>query len=160
MKLSAVIIVLCLLGGSVLGQLKEQEGLKNFSESLAKPQTSLLSGIAGIFASDRFSMNHTFSASFLSFGGNSLMVNSYLNSMQYQLSAPLLLKVNLGIMNTPYSSFNNVHPGLDLNATNFIGSAELHYQPTSNAHVKIGVGVAPRYYSPLIHSPYLVDEDN
>ncbi len=159
MKLSAVVLVLCLLAGTAFGQLKDQEGLKNFSESLAKPQTSLLSGIAGFLSSDRFSMNHTFSASFLSFGGNSLMMNSYLNTMQYQLSAPLLLKVNLGVVNTPYSSFNS-HPGLDINATNFVGSAELHYQPTSNAHVKIGVGVAPRYYSPLIHSPYLVDEDN
>ncbi|RMG66939.1 MAG: hypothetical protein D6715_05800 [Calditrichaeota bacterium] len=93
-------------------------------------------------------MHHTFSMSFVGGAGGSLMMNSYLNTMMFRLSNPLLLKVNLGIVSFPYSSFGNKALSNALNQPRLFGGAELMYRASENTFFKVGVNIQPAYLSP------------
>ncbi len=138
----AFILFLVCFPAVLSAQYKHQPTIK---EALSSPASGL---VLGFLDPEKFSMNHSFSASFVTFGGNSMMVNSYVNTINYQFSAPLSLRLNLGLMNTPYSSFNT-QPGLsnalDLNSTRLFGGAELMYRPSENTAVTLGVDVRPGY---------------
>ena len=71
------------------------------------------------------------------------MLNSYINSIQYRISDPLLLQLNLGVANIPY---NNFQSNSGLNDTQFFGGAELQYRPSGSTSLSIGVNVTPAYY--------------
>lgn len=118
----------------------------DISEAIIRPGSSIF---LGFFNPDRFQMHHTFSASYMTFGGNGLMLNSYMNTIDYRISDPLFLQFNLGLMYSPYNSFNN-NPAL--NSTKFFGGAELQYKPSDKLFFKVGVDVSP-YYN-YIYSPY------
>ena len=131
-----LMLLLSLLPALAFGQYKQQPTMK---ESISAPGADM---ILGFLNSNKFTMNHSFSASFMSFGNNSMMVNSYVNTMHYQFSAPLSLRLNLGLMNTPYTSFN---PTPGLNSTQFFGGAELMYQPSDKTTLKLGIDMMPGY---------------
>jgi hypothetical protein len=141
MKKLILIICILVIPNVMFAQLKSQTN-PNIKQSLTDPSTM---GIFGIFNPDRFSMSHHFSTSFMGGGGGSLMLNTYVNSIQYQISDPLLLKMNLGIANMPHNSYLN--NGLNnYRDTQFFGGAELQYRPSANTSLSIGVNIAPNYY--------------
>ncbi|GAB4371782.1 MAG: hypothetical protein Kow0042_14730 [Calditrichia bacterium] len=121
-------------------QFKEQTKMPSFSQLLTKPTSNLL---LGFLDPEKLEMHHSFSMSYMSMGGKGLMVNSYMNTITYQFSTPLTLRMNLGLMNSPYNSFNN-HPAL--NTTQFFGGAELNYRPSKNALIRLGIDMGPGYY--------------
>ncbi len=127
-------------------QMKQDTKLPSFSQMGTKPYSSLL---LGFLNSDKLSMNHSFSMSYMGMGGGGMMVNSYTNTINYQISNPLLLRFNLGIMNIPYNSFGNP----SLNNTRFFGGAELLYKPADNTFIKVGFDVRPGYYRPGYYGP-------
>ena len=142
MKKLILIISILVIPNLMFAQLKSQSN-PNIGQSLTEPSTM---GIFGVFNPERLSMSHHFSTSFMSGGGGSLMLNTYVNSIQYQISNPLLLRMNLGIANMPYNSY--VNKSFDnFKDTQFFGSAELQYRPTKNTAFSIGVNIAPNYYS-------------
>ena len=140
-------LILCLLALSVFafGQLKDQQKIDNIGKAISEPAVS---SIFSFLNSDKLEMHHTFQSSFTSFGGgNSLLTNAYVNSLLYRFDAPLLLRVNLGLMNSPYSSFETT-PGIDLQQFQFFGDMQLEYQPTDKTRLILGVSKMPAY------SPY------
>jgi len=143
-RLTLTFLIL-LLPAITFAQYKNQAE-QDISEAIIRPGSSIF---LGIFNPERFQMHHTFSASYMTFGGNGLMLNSYMNTINYQISDPLFLRLNLGLMYSPYNSFNN-NPAL--NSTKFFGGAELQYKPSDKLFFKVGVDVAP-YYN-YIYSPY------
>lgn len=144
MKRYLVILLILSLPVMIFGQFKKQTDLPAFSEIMAKPSNTFL----GFFNPEKFSMHHNFSMNFMSFGGaGSMMINSYINTINYRISDPLLLRLDLGIMNTPYNSFNN--PALS--NTQFFGGAELLYKPSENSLITVGFDVRPGYYRPGYH---------
>ncbi len=147
MRKFMVLFVLLSLPLLAQAQLKEKTKLPEFSQVGIRPYSNV---ILGFLNSDRLSMNHTFSMSYMSMGSaGGMMVNSYMNTINYQISNPLFLRLNLGVMNTPYNSFSN--PAL--NNTQFFGGAELFYQPSDNSMIKLGVQVGPGYYGPGYYGP-------
>ncbi len=141
MKKAIIIILVMSIPILTFGQFKKQAELPEFSQIIGRT-----SGLYfGFLNPEKFSIHHNFSMSFMSFGNaGSMMVNSYLNTINYRFSDPLLLRLNLGIMNTPYNSFNN--PAL--NNTQFFGGAELFYRPSDNSLIHFGVNVQPGFYRP------------
>ena len=133
------VLLIAALPTALFGQFKTQNN-PNISASIAESPTNFLFGFLN---PERLSMNHYFSASFMTMGGHSLMLNSYINSIQYRISDPLSLQLNLGIANMPYNTFGE-NPGL--NDTQFFGGAELKYRPSQNTSLSVGVNVAPYYY--------------
>jgi hypothetical protein len=142
MKRFLIILLILSLPFMVFGQFKKQTELPAFSEIVAKSSNTFL----GFLNPEKFSMHHNISMNFMSFGGaGSMMINSYMNTINYRISDPLLLRLDLGIMSTPYNSFNN--PAL--NNTQFFGGAELYYKPSENSLIKVGFDVRPGYYRPV-----------
>lgn len=139
MKRFAVIFMILMIPTIMSAQFKTQTQ-PDISKKIAAPATNLFFGFLN---PDRLSMHHSFSASFMTMGNHSLMLNSYVNTIDYRISNPLLLKVNLGIANMPYSSFGD-NPGL--NDTQFFGGAELQYRPSNSTSLSVGVNVMPGYY--------------
>jgi hypothetical protein len=145
-KLLSVVFIFC-LPYLLLAQLKENTKLPSFSQVGIRPNSNL---ILGFLNSDRLKMHHSFSMSYMSLGkAGGMMVNSYLNTIDYQISHPLFLRLNLGIANSPYNSFSN--PAL--NNTQFFGGAELSYRLNENSFIKVGVDVRPGYYGPAYYQP-------
>ena len=139
MQKFVIIILALLIPAALWAQFKTQNN-PNISETIAESPTSFLFGFLN---PDRLSMNHYFSASFMTMGGHSLMLNSYINTIQYKISDPLSLRLNLGIANMPYNTFGE-NPGL--NDTQFFGGAELQYRPSQSTSLSVGVNVTPYYF--------------
>lgn len=154
MKKIFVLALLLSIPFLAFAQYKDQAKLPKMSQAIAKPASSLL---LGFLKSDRLTMHHNFSMSFMTLGRQNMMVNSYTNTINYQISNPLFLRMNLGVMNMPYSSFTNSA----LNNTHFFGGAELFYRPTDNTTIKLGIDVRPGYYYPgNYYDNYLYNDSN
>lgn len=148
MKIKIVAVMLCLLPTLMFGQFKNQAGEQKIGAAISRPGGGLL---LGFINPDRLHMSHQFSVSYLSAGGRGMMLNSYLNTIDYQISNPLSLQLNIGLLNSPYNGFSNAPA---INTTDFFGGAVLRYKPNSRTAVSLGVNVAPN--SGLIYSPYLL----
>ena len=143
-----VIIILVLIIPTMLWAQFKTQNTPNIGNAIAESPTTFLFGFLN---PDRLSMNHYFSASFMTMGGHSLMLNSYINTIQYRISDPLSLQLNLGIANMPYNNFGG-NPGL--NDTQFFGGAELKYRPSQSTSLSVGVNVTPYYYLGYPYSGY------
>ena len=144
MKKVLLILLICFLPVTLFAQYKNQAKLPSLSEAIAKPSSNLFLGFIDF---SKISMNHHFSMNYMTMGKGGMMVNTYMNTINYQISKPLFLRLNLGLMNSPYNSFNNP----TLNNTKFIGGAELFYRPTENSLIKLGIDVRPGYYGPGLY---------
>ena len=150
MRKVLVVFMILILTLPAFSQMKQNTKMPSFSDVGIRPNSNV---ILGFLNPDRLSMNHTFSMSYMSMGNaGGMMVNSYMNTINYQISNPLFLRLNLGIMNVPYNSFNNSNNPA-LSNTQFFGGAELFYQPTENSMIKLGVQVRPGYYGPGYYGP-------
>lgn len=142
MKKSLIFLVIFFIPVFALAQLKENSKLPSFSTVGTRPGSNL---ILGFLNPEKLSMHHSLSMGYMSMGSaGGIMINSYTNTIDYQISNPLFLRLNLGIMNSPYNSFQNQA----LNNTQFFGGAELFYRPTENSLIKIGFDMRPGYYGP------------
>ena len=146
MNRSVLFFLVMMLPALAFAQFKNQTELPDMSQAITKPGASIL---FGLFNPERFRMHHTFSASYMTGGGHGMMLNSYVNTIHYRISDPLFLRMNLGVMFSPYNSFAN-NPAL--NNTQFFGGAELLYRPSDNTLLKVGVDIAP-YYN-YFYAPY------
>jgi hypothetical protein len=149
------VVTVILIPVICMAQYKSQAKLPSISQAIAKPANNLL---LGFLNPDKLTMHHNFSMSFMTMGQHNMMVNAYLNTINYKISDPLSLRLNLGLMNTPYSSFNQSA----INNTNFFGGAELFYRPSDNTFIKVGFDVRPNYYYPGSYYnryPYYIDSD-
>ncbi len=112
-----------------------------------------------LMESQRFSMNHSFSLSFISggtFGSGSMAV--YTNSMRYMLSPNLLLNTQIHFTQPSYNNLNQV--GQD-NLQMFFNTS-LDWKPSDFFQLHLGFSNIPRYQrnglgyysSPLVGAQY------
>ena len=147
MRTTIIFITLVLLIPAIgLGQLKKDASQPNISESLSS--YSQQDVFTGFLDPSRFTMSHSFSMSYMSFGGGGMMVNSYINTLNYRFSEDLFLTTKLGIMNSPVNSV----PGNNyLNDLEFFGGAELKYFPSENSAITLRFEKAPAFYSGMYY---------
>ena len=132
-----LVVLLPVLG---FAQLKTSISKPNLSETL---ETQQKDAFTGFLDPARFHMSHSLSMSYMSLGGGGAVINTYVNTLNYQFSDELFLTTNLGIMNTPYNSL----PGSDqMNQYEFFGGAELKYLPSKNTAIFLRVEKTPGYY--------------
>ncbi|MBD3226152.1 MAG: hypothetical protein GF313_15600 [Caldithrix sp.] len=125
-------------------------GFAQLKKDLEKPNISGLlnnpySAISGIMDPSRMQMNHSLSMSFGTFGGQNVMMNSYVNTMRYQITENMRLTTNLGIMSSPYNTFGENYY---LNKPQFFGGAQLDYKINDNASIMFRIDNNPYYYRP------------
>jgi hypothetical protein len=86
----------------------------------------------GLFDPSHFSMQQSFSMSYAASGKNSLLANTYCNSMKYRLSDKLTLKMDLAYSYLP-AAFNNSQYRMSGSGQGlFLPSFGLKYQPNQN----------------------------
>ncbi len=157
--ISIILIVSAFFTQNALAQFRNQPTQPDISAALSGMPDSFMGGILN---PNKFHMHHTISMSFGSFAGQSMMLSSYINSMDYQFSENLWLQANLGIMSSPYNTFGK---GFFLNKPQFFGSAQLNYRIGKNAQLMFRVESSPfgygydngwgygSYYRPMFNQP-------
>lgn len=101
--------------------------------------------ILGFINPENFTMHHSYSLSFSTFGGgNNMALGVYTNSMAYKFADNLNLKLDASFVHSPYSSmgkqFQNNISGI------YISNAQLNYQPWKDVHVTVQYRNLPYNY--------------
>jgi len=100
----------------------------------------------GLFSPDRFYMTQSYGVSFYTGGGQSSSLGLYTNSMNFKLSDPLMLRVNMGVSHQPFAGKENQN-------AQFLHGAELIYKPSRYFQMNVGYSNSP-YYSGLGYGNY------
>ncbi len=127
-------------------QLKKDTGSPNISSILSTSNGDFL---LGFLDPSKIHMHHSFSTSYSGFSGQGMMLTSYLNTIDLQLSENLFLQTNIGLMNSPYNTFGE---DFYLNDTKFFGGAKLKYRISDKSSVQLQFDYAPYYYYPTLGS--------
>ncbi|HAQ60989.1 TPA: hypothetical protein DCR49_03170 [Candidatus Delongbacteria bacterium] len=99
------------------------------------PRLKLLSTSQGsVFDMSKISVSHSLSMSYTNSSSGSTMINEYVAGINYKISDPLSLKLNLGMSYTPYSSIGPVE---DNTADIYIKSATLDYRPNDSFRMRV-----------------------
>lgn len=146
MKSTKIVAIAILLGIPSLGfgQLKSQEQSKiNFASLLRyglQPQG--LVGALGLNP-DRFHMRQSYSLSYMSGGGQAFSQGVYLNSMRYDISNPLSVSLEWGMLHQPLSA-----AGVNSPFQNgfFLSNASLEYKPSKNLQIGVQYSTNPYAY--------------
>jgi len=150
-KILPIILLLILIGHSpIFGQLKNQDKPLQIKQELMRPAQDRFLGL-GIFDPSKFSMQHSFSMSYFSVGGKGLSQGLYLNTMTYQFSSPLLLKLQWGIQNFPTNSLAKNNPAFQ--GGFFLSGAELQYKPSDKLEMRLQFNSMPSY----MYNSYMYD---
>ncbi|MCG8607112.1 hypothetical protein MJD09_19275 [bacterium] len=150
-KLILITICVMLLPAVLTAQLKE-DTQTDFSKVLVKPNK--MGSLVGLLGLDpnRFSMNHSYTFSVGSFGGESFSQGLYLNTMRYQLSNPITMYLQLGFQHQPLGSLGQSNPNQN---QVFLSGAGFQYEPSDNFQLRLEFSQTPnRYYNNSGFSSY------
>ena len=109
--------------------------------------------LQSLFGAEHFRMNHSYEASFSSFGGQTASMGTYTNSMMWQFNSDWAARMDVSVSHpfTQGSAFGNQEPRV------YIRNAEVAYKPSENFQVRMQFQQSPygRYMSPYgSFSPY------
>jgi len=91
----------------------------------------------------RMKINHSYSFSYLSGGGQTGAVGMYFGAIRYQLSKPLTLRVGLAYTHNPLTAFGANTESIV--GQGFYPSFSLNYHPSPNFFLEIGFQRVPGY---------------
>jgi hypothetical protein len=126
----------------------------NTFESIVKPESNLY---LGFFNPENFSMKHSYSLLYSSFGSNSIGLGMYTNSMRYKFSSNLQARFDVSLVHSPFGSFSK-------NMTDkftgiYVTRADLSYKPYDNVSISLRFRQVPSYlgysqYGSMNYDPY------
>jgi hypothetical protein len=102
-----------------------------------------------LFDSNKLSISHSYSISYITSGGNGYNQGLYLSTINYQFSDPLLMQVRFGYLHQPFGGSNSI--SREANNKFFVQRAMLQYQPFKNTTLVIDYQAYP---SPLMNPYY------
>ncbi len=148
MRIFAALSLVLLLPALASAQLKSPDKPASFSQLLTQGLSAprSLIGMIGLNP-NRFSMQQSYSLSYLSAGGQGFSQGVYLNTMSYRFSDPLQVSLQWGIMNQPLSSLGV--PSM-YSSGFFLSGANLEYKPSKN----MSVGIQFNSYPAGSYYPY------
>jgi len=145
-KINYLIALTLIIPVLSFGQLKKDLEQPDFSNILVKQNNP--NSVFSFLDPSKLKMSHSVSMSYSAFGGESIVMNTYINTIDYQFNDQLSLRTNLGIMGSPYNSMPN---NAFLNDQHFFGGAELKYKPSDNTILSLSFQSLPySYYRPSI----------
>ncbi len=126
-------LVLFMLTFCSFAQFRDAEGIKpSLNDEMIDKSPNF---ILGFFDASKFSMKHSYSLSYNSFGSNSMALGVYTNSMMYQFRDNLNLQVDASVVHSPYNSFGKNFQN-DINGV-YLSRAELNYSPAKDMNISI-----------------------
>lgn len=105
--------------------------------------------ILGFIDMNKFSMNHSISMSYNSFGGESLGLTKYTNTIRYQLAAPLSVRADISMQYSPFNSLPAAFQN-DFNKI-YLERAQIDYRPTDDMRISLQYRNLSGYYNPYYH---------
>lgn len=114
--------------------------------NVANPLKPVAVGLKGLFATQKFDMQHTVGFNFGS--GANRFSQFYLNTMTYKVSEPLTIQATMGVQNQTLgnSSFGGGASGARI----IIPKIGILYQPRPNFKIEFGFSNTPYYgYDPF-----------
>jgi len=109
---------------------------KSDVENLDPRYKLMAPGGGALFDMSKIHIDHSFSMNYSSTGTNSAFVNEYVAGINYRISDPMNLRLELGMSYTPYSTFSI--PGEEEQAQVYLKSATFDYRPNNTFHLQIG----------------------
>jgi hypothetical protein len=141
-KFIVSIVVFSILVGQLYAQLLEEPD-KNYTP--VKSSFSLLDP-------NRFHMSQSYSLWYTSSKSGSRSLAMYLNSIEYQVSDPLKIRVDLGYLHRPGMLLNN--NGNFLQEGNIFPSLSINWRPSKNFHFRFDYSQTPYFYNNDISGYY------
>lgn len=92
-------------------------------------------------------MNHSYSMTFSSFGGQTQNINAYTNSMLFDISENLDAQVDVSFLHSPFG--NNFMANESLSSRIIIDRARLDYQISDRANISFEFSQRSYQYSPF-----------
>jgi len=138
-RIAIVLLILVPVFG--FAQLKKDLEKPNISSTLTTATYN--NSFLGFLDPSRMTMHHSFSMAYVSVGGIDMVLNTYLNTMQYQFNENLFLTTKLGIMASPYNSLSGENV---LSENQIFGGAEIRYLPSKNTVISLSFESTPYYY--------------
>lgn len=93
----------------------------------------------------KFSMSHSYSMSYFSGSGNSGSIGLYMNTITYQISDPLTLRLGLGYWHQPLGFLNNSGGNSRLSGGKFLPNVSLDYRPSEKFRFLLDFRTVPTY---------------
>jgi hypothetical protein len=139
-----IVILLVCLPSLAYGQLKSQGKPVDMAQEL-RTSSQAAGGIGGIIGLDpsKIHFSHSYSMSYFSFNGQSFAQGLYLNTIDYEFSAPLTMRLQWGFAHAPLANFGAKSV---LGNGPFISAAELQYRPSEKFSIGVEYRALPSYY--------------
>jgi hypothetical protein len=105
---------------------------------------------------DRFQMQHSYTFSVASFGGQTLAMGLYTNSLLWQPSPQLSARLDVGFLHTPFGTgmFQPAFGGRDTYSRVFLQGAELLYRPSERTLLRLSFQQIPAGLGWMWGAPY------
>jgi hypothetical protein len=128
-----ILLLLVTVSLTAFGQFKDN-GLNkpDVNEGIVNQSSG---NVFGFLNSENFSMNHSFSMAYTSFGGQGFSLGSYTNSMFYKLMSNMNVQMDVSFMFSPYSSFGEAFQK-DLSGV-YISKAAVNYYPFKDVYISV-----------------------
>ena len=122
-------ILFIFTSGLMFGQFKGQaEKPLNISGAILSDNP--ISSLFSFIDPSKFSMNHSVSMSYSSFGSNGMALGVYTNQIAYQFNDKLNIEIETSLVNTPYNSFGQAFTK-SINGI-YLNKAQINYRPTKD----------------------------
>jgi len=140
-----ILVIFCLSFLTINAQFRDQNTKVDIKGSIlnSTPSQSFL----GLFNPNNFSMKHSISLSYATFGNNAVSMGVYTNSMMYKFSDKLDIQVDASLVNSPYSSFGKEFSN-QINGI-YLSKAQITYKPSEDVKFMVRFSQSPyNYYNP------------
>lgn len=123
-------------------------------KSEGEKKVNILSGIynespsslsINFFNPENFSMKHSMSMSYSSFGGQGIALGVYTNNMSYKISEKMNIEADISVVNSPYSTFGN-DLSKSINGV-YLSRAQINYKPADDFFISLQFSRLPYYNS-------------
>jgi hypothetical protein len=144
--------VLLLAASTALAQYKPRAGAETTGSSAIIDQ-SVPSTLFGWFDASKFSMHHTLSYQMSTFGGQSMSMGMYTNTMTYQFADNFDARADVSMNYSPSFQFSGLNGRNNSNFSGvYLSNAQLSYRPWENVKVQLQYSRFP--YSSYYYSPF------
>jgi len=139
------LVLLLSLATPAEAQFRETEN-RSVRTQLYDSGSAAANALQSLFGAEHFRMNHSYQASFSSFGGQTASMGMYTNSMMWQFNSDWAARMDVSVSH-PFSqgsAFGNQEPRV------YVRNAEVAYKPSENFQVRMQFQQSPhgRYMSP------------
>ena len=111
-----------------------------------------------LFNPQRFHMTQSYSLMFSSSNSGRHSLGMYLNSIEYQVSDPLKIRLDLAYVHQPGALFNNSHGALS--GGRLLPAISIDYRPLKNLYLRFDYSQVPSLYRGLNRNDNYWDHQN